>query len=172
MLFTSAARPSVSPRRRSAQWVATPRRARREDRGEQVVIALIVVVRPLLTASANGFATHTWKIFLRTAGGQGVIALQTTDRNGEMVAALQVLPDHELMLISSNGTLVRTPVADVSVVGRNTQGVRLIRLDEGDRLTGVERVENLGEEFGGTDDAVAGAAIGTDEGAGDLPVTG
>ena len=75
-----------------------------------------------------------------------MIALQTTDRNGATVAALQVSAGHELMLISSNGTLVRTPVNDVSVVGRNTQGVRLIRLDEGERLSGVERVESLGEE--------------------------
>ncbi|HNR23444.1 MAG TPA: DNA gyrase C-terminal beta-propeller domain-containing protein, partial [Steroidobacteraceae bacterium] len=52
----------------------------------------------------------------------------------------------ELMLISSNGTLVRTPVADVSVVGRNTQGVRLIRLDEGERLVGVERIESLDDD--------------------------
>jgi DNA gyrase subunit A len=59
------------------------------------------------------------------------------------VAALQVRADQELMLISSTGTLVRTPVADISIVGRNTQGVRLIRLDEGERLTGVERVEGL-----------------------------
>ena len=65
-----------------------------------------------------------------------------------MVAALQVGAGHELMLISSNGTLVRTPVKDVSVVGRNTQGVRLIRLDEGDRLIGIERVESLGDEAG------------------------
>jgi DNA gyrase subunit A len=72
-----------------------------------------------------------------------VIALQTTDRNGATVAALQVQPGEELMLISSTGTLVRTPVADISVVGRNTQGVRLIRLGEGERLTGVERVEGL-----------------------------
>jgi DNA gyrase subunit A len=76
-------------------------------------------------------------------GGQGVIALQTSERNGDMVAALQVQPGHELMLMSSSGTLVRTPVGDISVVGRNTQGVRLIRLDEGERLTGVERVESL-----------------------------
>jgi DNA gyrase subunit A len=62
---------------------------------------------------------------------------------------MQVAAGHELMLISSNGTLVRTPVTDISIVGRNTQGVRLIRLDEGDRLTGVERVESLGEEFDG-----------------------
>ena len=65
------------------------------------------------------------------------------------MAALQVGPGHELMLISSNGTLVRTPVNDVSIVGRNTQGVRLIKLDEGERLSGVERVESLSEEAEG-----------------------
>ncbi|MET0291987.1 MAG: DNA gyrase subunit A, partial [Steroidobacteraceae bacterium] len=113
----------------------------------QSVIALIAVGEGhILTASENGYGKLTpledWPGHGR--GGQGVIALQTTERNGATVAALQVQINQELMLISSNGTLVRTPVADVSVVGRNTQGVRLIRLDEGDRLTGVERVESLG----------------------------
>jgi DNA gyrase subunit A len=120
----------------------------------QSLIALIVVGEGhILTASANGFGklTPLEDFPPHGRGGQGVIALQTSERNGDMVAALQVSPEHELMLISSNGTLVRTPVADVSVVGRNTQGVRLIRLDEGDRLTGIERVESLGEEFGGDD---------------------
>ena len=69
-----------------------------------------------------------------------MIALQTTDRNGRMVGALRVPPDDEVMLISSGGTLVRTPVSEISVQGRNTQGVRLIRLDEGDRLVGLERI--------------------------------
>jgi DNA gyrase subunit A len=136
----------------------------------QSVIALIVVGDGLvLTASANGYGklTPLEDFPVHGRGGQGVIALQTTDRNGETVAALQVTPEHELMLISSNGTLVRTPVADVSIVGRNTQGVRLIRLGEGERLTGVERVENLGEEFGAAD-----LAEGTEQGAGDAPTTG
>jgi DNA gyrase subunit A len=61
---------------------------------------------------------------------------------------LQISPNQELMMISSNGTLVRTPVSDVSVQGRNTQGVRLIRLDAGERLTGVEGVQSLGDEGG------------------------
>ena len=74
-------------------------------------------------------------------GGQGVICIQTTDRNGRVVGALQVSPDDELMLITSTGTLVRTPVADISTMGRNTQGVRLIRFDESDRLVGISRVE-------------------------------
>jgi len=78
-------------------------------------------------------------------GGQGVIALQTSGRNGPLVSALQVGPEHELMLISSNGTLVRTPVNTISVLGRNTQGVRLIKL-QGERLVGVVRVEQLTDE--------------------------
>ncbi|HUG73037.1 MAG TPA: DNA gyrase subunit A [Steroidobacteraceae bacterium] len=115
----------------------------------QSLISLIVVGDGLiLTASANGYGklTPLDDFPAHGRGGQGVIALQTSERNGETVAALQVSPGQELMMISSNGTLVRTPVADVSVQGRNTQGVRLIRLDTGERLTGVEGVESLGED--------------------------
>jgi DNA gyrase subunit A len=121
--------------------------------GQQLISLIVVGDGHVLTASANGYGklTPLEDFPAHGRGGQGVIALQTTDRNGEMVAALQVNSDHELMLISSTGTLVRTPVAEISVVGRNTQGVRLIRLDEGERLTGVERIESLGE-----DAAVAG----------------
>jgi DNA gyrase subunit A len=72
-----------------------------------------------------------------------VIALQLTDRNGRMIGALQVSLDDEIMLMSQGGALVRTPVKDISVVGRNTQGVRLIRLEEGDQLTGLERIDGL-----------------------------
>ena len=90
-------------------------------------------------------------------GGQGVIALQTSDRNGFTVAALQVMPGEEIMLISSTGTLVRTTVDGISVQGRNTQGVRLIRLGEGERLVGIERIESLEGEDG---EAGAEAASG------------
>jgi DNA gyrase subunit A len=113
---------------------------------DQRLIALLVVGEGhVLTASENGYGklTPLDDFPSHGRGGQGVIALQTTERNGATVAALQVRADQELMLISSTGTLVRTPVADISIVGRNTQGVRLIRLGEGERLTGVERVEGL-----------------------------
>jgi DNA gyrase subunit A len=115
----------------------------------QELISLIVVGDGLvLTASANGYGklTPLEDFPQHGRGGQGVIALQTTERNGEMVAALQVNSEHELMMISSTGTLVRTPVAEISIVGRNTQGVRLIRLGEGERLTGIERIESLGDD--------------------------
>ncbi len=126
----------------------------------QRLIALLVLGEGhVLTASENGYGklTPLEDFPLHSRGGQGVIALQTTDRNGATVAALQVHGGHELMLISSSGTLVRTPVADISVVGRNTQGVRLIRLGEGERLTGIERVEGLeaGEEAGSPDSPAA-----------------
>ncbi len=129
---------------------------------DQRVIALLVLGEGyVLTASENGYGklTSLEDFPGHGRGAQGVIALQTTYRNGATVAALQVLPGDELMLISSTGTLVRTPVADISVVGRNTQGVRLIRLGEAERLTGVERVAGL--EAG--DDTAAIDSEGNDE---------
>jgi DNA gyrase subunit A len=124
----------------------------------QEVIALIVVGEGLvLTASENGYGKLTpLDDFPRHGrGGQGVIALQTTERNGGTVAGLQVSAGQEIMLISSTGTLVRTAVDEISVVGRNTQGVRLIRLAESERLTGIERVESLGDESAESADAAA-----------------
>ena len=112
----------------------------------QDLIALIVVGEGhVLTASATGYGklTPLEDFPAHGRGGQGVIALQTSDRNGFTVAALQVMAGQEIMLISSTGTLVRTTVDEISVQGRNTQGVRLIRLDEGERLVGIERVASL-----------------------------
>jgi DNA gyrase subunit A len=127
--------------------------------GQRLIALLVLDEGHVLTASENGYGklTPLEDFPLHSRGGQGVIALQTTDRNGATVAALQVHGGHELMLISSSGTLVRTPVADISIVGRNTQGVRLIRLGEGERLTGIERVEGLeaGEESGSPDSPAA-----------------
>ena len=119
----------------------------------QELIALIVIGEGhVLTASASGYGklTPLDEFPQHGRGGQGVIALQTSDRNGTTVAALQVMAGQEIMLISSTGTLVRTPVDEISVLGRNTQGVRLIRLAEGERLVGIERIEGL--ENGQNDD--------------------
>jgi DNA gyrase subunit A len=137
---------------------------------DQFVISLIVVGEGLiLVASSNGYGKLTPLADFPShgRGGQGVIALQTTDRNGDVVGALQVDTAQELMLISSNGTLVRTPVADVSIQGRNTQGVRLIRLDDGDRLTGVEGVQSLGDEGEDEGPVDLGGAEGAAEQTGD-----
>ncbi|HUY83953.1 MAG TPA: DNA gyrase subunit A [Steroidobacteraceae bacterium] len=122
--------------------------------GGQRVNSLIVADAGLiLTASQNGYGKLTpLDEFPRHGrGGQGVIALQVTERNGRMVGALQVQPDDEIMLMSQSGTLVRTSVAEISVVGRNTQGVRLMRLEEGDELSGLERIPGLSAEAEDTD---------------------
>ena len=113
--------------------------------GQELIALIVVADGAVLTASAAGYGKRTpvEEFPPQGRGGQGVIAIQTSERNGATVAALQVLPGQEIMLISSNGTLVRTPVDEVSVLGRNTQGVRLIRLDEGERLVGLERLESL-----------------------------
>jgi DNA gyrase subunit A len=117
------------------------------------VISLIIVDEQgmVLTASQNGYGKRTpvEDFPIHGRGGQGVIALQISERNGQMVGALLVKPDDEIMLISSSGTLVRTPVGEISIQGRNTQGVRLIRLDEGDRLVGLERILPEAEDNGG-----------------------
>jgi len=136
----------------------------------QELIALIVVGDGnILTASETGYGklTPLDDFPSHGRGGQGVIALQTSDRNGTTVAALQVMAGHEIMLISSTGTLVRTPVDEISVLGRNTQGVRLIRLADGERLVGIERIESLeaGDGAGSVADVsgdVPGSGVGPD----------
>ena len=114
------------------------------------MIALSVVGDGMiLSATENGFGKRTAvdEFPIQGRGGQGVIAIQTTERNGRTVGALQVRDDDELMLISSSGTLVRTPVNEISISGRNTQGVRLIRVESGQRLVGLARIESIeGEE--------------------------
>jgi DNA gyrase subunit A len=119
--------------------------------GDEVIALIILGDGLILIATENGYGklTERDEFPVQGRGGQGVIAIQTSERNGALVAALQVPSDNEIMLITSAGTLVRTPVKDVSVMGRNTQGVRLIRLDEHDKLVGIERVEGVDEEGDG-----------------------
>ena len=117
--------------------------------GDHEVIALTIIRDGLiLTATENGYGKRTTvdDFPVQGRGGQGVIAIQTSERNGRTVGAVQVAEDDEIMLISSNGTLVRTAVDDISVQGRNTQGVRLIRVGKEQRLVGLARIEFIEEE--------------------------
>ena len=102
----------------------------------------------VLTVSENGYGKRTQmeEFPIKGRGTMGVIAMQTSDRNGRLVGAVQVFEGDELMLISNQGTLVRTRTDEVSVLGRNTQGVRVIRTKEGETLVGVERVEEPDED--------------------------
>jgi DNA gyrase subunit A len=113
---------------------------------EHRVMSLVVVddEMSILTATENGFGKRTLSSDYpcKGRGGQGVISIQTSDRNGATIGAVQVKETDEIMLISNAGTLVRTGVTDVRVMGRNTQGVMLIRLTD-EKLVEVERVECL-----------------------------
>jgi DNA gyrase subunit A len=104
------------------------------------VIALIIVVpgTHILCATEHGYGKRTRiEDYPRHGrGGQGIIAIQTTARNGLLVGAIAVRDEDEVMLVSNRGMLVRTPARDISIVGHNTQGVRLIDLPEDERLVG------------------------------------
>ena len=113
----------------------------------QELVALIIVQEngTILAATENGYGQRTAVEDYRAIGrgGQGVIAIQTSERNGKAIAAVQVLDNDEAMLITNKGTLVRIPVNQISVIGRNTQGVRLINLSDGEKLVSLERIEAL-----------------------------
>ena len=116
--------------------------------GHEVIALSIVGDGMLLSATENGFGKRTEinEFPIQGRGGQGVIAIQTTARNGRAVGAVQVHEDDEIMLISSSGTLVRTAVRDISIIGRNTQGVTLIRVASGQRLVGLATIESIEDE--------------------------
>ena len=102
----------------------------------------------ILTATERGYGKRT-RVEEHSAqgrGGQGVIGIQTSERNGSLVSALQVSDDNDIMLISDGGTLVRTRTDEISTLGRNTQGVTLIRLAETEKLVSLARIEGDGEE--------------------------
>ncbi|MDH5471251.1 MAG: DNA gyrase subunit A [Gammaproteobacteria bacterium] len=117
---------------------------------DQKVMSLIVVddEATILTTTENGYGKRTAASDYpcKGRGGQGIISIQTSDRNGPVIGAVQVNDADEIMLITDGGTLVRTSVEEVRVMGRNTQGVRLIRLTEDEKLVEIERVESLEDE--------------------------
>jgi DNA gyrase subunit A len=108
----------------------------------------------VLTVTQNGYGKRTpvEEYPLKGRATMGVISIKTSERNGAVVGAALVEEDDEVMLITDGGTLVRTPVAGVSVMGRNTQGVGMIRLSKGEKLVGIERIEYLGQDQAETPD--------------------
>jgi DNA gyrase subunit A len=137
---------------------------------DQLVIAMLPVdnERKILLATEHGYGKRTKvdEFPLHGRGGQGVIAIQTSERNGNVVGAAAVGDDEEIMLISDGGTLVRTPVAGISIVGRNTQGVRLISLSKDEKLVGLEPIAEYGSDNGENGEmAEADDAGGDGEGA-------
>ena len=127
-------------------------RGMRLPEGQEIISMLIPEAEAqILTASERGYGKRTAMAEFprRGRGGQGVIAMVSNERNGKLVGAVQVLEGEEIMLISDQGTLVRTRVDEVSLSGRNTQGVTLIKLASDEVLVGLERVQ---EPSGGDDE--------------------
>ncbi|WP_104473481.1 DNA gyrase subunit A [Acinetobacter indicus] len=131
------------------------------------IVSLVVVPETgeVLCASANGYGKRTPVDDFPTKkrGGKGVIAIKTSERNGELVGAVAIDASKELMLISDGGTLVRTRASEVAETGRNAQGVRLIRLGENETLVGVEAIEAVEEDEFSEDLADENTALDTVE---------
>ncbi len=138
----------------------------RLEEGQQVVSLIVASEGDVLTVTENGYGKRTpiSEYPLHGRGGQGVISIQTSERNGQVVGAVQVMEENEIMMITDGGTLVRNRVADVSTMGRNTQGVIMIRLSKQEKLIGIERIESL---EGDADEADEGLEGDEGEGAGE-----
>lgn len=129
---------------------------------EQRVIALVRADEDsqILTVTENGYGKRTCMTEhpVRGRGGQGVISITLSERNGKAISAVRVADGDEIMLISKGGTLVRTRVDEIRTMGRNTQGVRLIRLQDGDCLVGLQRIDELTTESDEDSDVIEGEA--------------
>jgi DNA gyrase subunit A len=140
----------------------------KHEKGDKVV-SMVVVKRDatLLAVTEHGYGKRSAISDYRVShrAGFGVITIKTTDRNGKVVDVREVVDGEELMVITRNGQLIRMPVSDTRVMGRNTQGVRLVNVDEGDLVTDVARV--VKEDVNPPAATDAGAPSGN--GAGEAP---
>ncbi|HMD67749.1 MAG TPA: DNA gyrase C-terminal beta-propeller domain-containing protein, partial [Chitinivibrionales bacterium] len=117
--------------------------------GNDRLVSMVIVdeSNQLLTVTENGFGKRTAVAEYRKTnrGGSGIINIKTSERNGSVVALKRVSDDHDIMLITKNGIVIRCDVGKIPVIGRNTQGVRLIHLDEGDKVVDIAIVEKQAE---------------------------
>ena len=169
MLFSSGGKAvrfeetDVRPMGRNAHGV----KGMQLDRGQRVISMLVAEdeQQSVLTATENGYGKRT-PIVEHTRHGRGtkgMIAIQSSERNGKLVAAVLVDPTDHVMLIADNGVLIRTPVKDIRELGRSTQGVTLINLDDGAKLSSIEKiVETDDENAEGVDQATDGDEGGED----------
>ncbi|MEY8194925.1 MAG: DNA gyrase subunit A [Cycloclasticus sp.] len=136
---------------------------------EQIISLIISQPGTVLTLTENGYGKRTQieEYPIHKRGGQGVIAMQTSERNGALVGAVLVDDSDELMLITDGGTLVRTRTAEISILGRNTQGVRVIRPADNEKVIGLDRIANLADENEQDDDEYDAEILASDDSAAD-----
>jgi DNA gyrase subunit A len=130
---------NVRPMARASQGV---RGMRLEDDDFIVGMEVLTDGKTLMTITENGYGKRTSidEYPIQTRGGKGVITIKTTERNGMVVAILLVTDEDDLMLMTDRGKIIRMPVKDISVIGRNTQGVRLIAMEPGERVVSAARL--------------------------------
>ncbi len=130
------------------------------EKGDEV-IGMVVVRRDatILVVSERGFGKRSELVDYRVQrrGGKGIITLKKTEKTGPIVALKEVIPDDELMMITRQGVIIRLPVDGIRVIGRNTQGVKVMNLDSGDAVVDVARV--VKEDEGGAEEAAGGDAV-------------
>jgi DNA gyrase subunit A len=173
MLFSDAGKAvrfdenDVRPMGREARGV----RGMQLDEGQQVIAMLVAgsEMQSVLTATENGYGKRTpiTEYTRHGRGTKGMIAIQTSERNGRVVAATLVDPEDQIMLITTTGVLIRTRVSEIREMGRATQGVTLISLDEGTKLSGLQQIAEADSDIdvdgAVADDAVADDAVADDE---------
>ena len=124
----------------------------RLDEGDHVV-SMEILTRgfDVLTVADGGFGkrTNMDEYRLQSRGGKGIITMKTTDKTGRVIGVQQVTEDDQLMLVTTNGKIIRLRIKDIRIIGRNTQGVRLIELEEGERVVSLARVVEKEEEDDG-----------------------
>jgi DNA gyrase subunit A len=134
---------------------ATGVRGVRLGKGDKVV-SLLVIKRQctLLVVTNKGYGKRSDIQDYRTAhrGGKGVITVKTSDKNGKMIAMMEVVDSDELVIITTKGMVIRQAVKDLRVMGRNTQGVRVIKLKSGDTIADIAKVISEEDEVGSGDD--------------------
>ena len=131
------------------------------------LVGMVVIKREatilVVTEKGLGKCSHIDDYRVQKRGGKGIITVNRTDRTGDVVGVMEVLPEDEIMLITRNGVIIRSSVAQIRVTGRIAQGVRLVNLDEGDILTAVARVipeDDEGDQAGDDSGVIAGEESG------------
>ncbi len=119
-----------------------------EDEDRVVSMEMLSQSASLLTVAENGYGKRTAmeEYRLQSRGGKGIITMKTTDKTGRVIAVHQVTDDDQLMMVTNNGKIIRLRVKDISIIGRNTQGVRLIEMEDGGRVVAVARLAEKEDE--------------------------
>ncbi len=145
-----------------------------EENDEVVSLEILSPGASVLTVAENGYGKRTdiAEYRVQSRGGKGIITMKATDRTGAVIGVQQVTDEDNLMLVTSTGKIIRLRVADIRVIGRNTQGVRLIDIEEGERVVSLARLAEQDEEDGGTGTSNGTAGNGVANDAGTVEPTG